>query len=133
MADDARDLYRAMHLAYERVKDRIEVSDLHLTGYSLGGTHAAWVAKLDEQERAIGFDKVLLLNPSVSLYNSVTALDAMHDRRVADDPQAAQTVVDHVLARFAEVCTARTTSASTATSFIARTRSSSSGWRRSKG
>jgi hypothetical protein len=76
---------------------------------------------------------VLLLNPSVSLYNSVTALDAMHDRRVADDPQAVQTVVDHVLARFAEVCTARTTSASTATSFIARTRSSSSGWRRSKG
>jgi pimeloyl-ACP methyl ester carboxylesterase len=105
MPDDARDLYRAMRLAYERVKDRIEVSDVYLTGYSLGGTHAAWVAKLDEQERAIGFAKVLLLNPSVSLYSSVTALDAMYDRQVGDDPQAAQAIIDRVFTRFAEVYT----------------------------
>lgn len=103
MADDARDLYRVMRMAYERVKDRIEVSDIYLTGYSLGGTHAAWVAKLDQQEQAIGFEKVLLLNPSVSLYNSVSALDAMYDRRVADDPEAAQAVIDRIFARFAEV------------------------------
>ena len=105
MPDDARDLYRVMRLAYERVKDRIEVSDVYLTGYSLGGTHAAWVAKLDEQERAIGFAKVLLLNPSVSLYSSVTALDAMYDRQVGDDPQAAQAIIDRVFTRFAEVYT----------------------------
>jgi pimeloyl-ACP methyl ester carboxylesterase len=105
MPDDARDLYRAMRLAYERVKGRIGISDIYLTGYSLGGTHAAWVAKLDEQEQAIGFDKVLLLNPSVSLYNSVSALDAMYDRRVADDPEAAQAVIDRVFTRFAEVYT----------------------------
>jgi pimeloyl-ACP methyl ester carboxylesterase len=105
MADDARDLYRVMRMAYQRVKDRIEVSDVHLAGYSLGGTHAAWVAKLDQQEQAIGFDKVLLLNPSVSLYNSVNALDAMYDRRVADDPEAAQAVIDRIFTRFAEVYT----------------------------
>ena len=105
MADDARDLYRVMRMAYQRVKDRIKVSDVHLAGYSLGGTHAAWVAKLDQQEQAIGFDKVLLLNPSVSLYNSVGALDAMYDRRVADDPEAAQAVIDRIFSRFAEVYT----------------------------
>jgi pimeloyl-ACP methyl ester carboxylesterase len=105
MADDARDLYRAMRLAWNQVKDRIEVSDIYLTGYSLGGTHAAWVAKLDEQERAIGFDRVLLLNPSVSLYNSVTALDAMYDRHVADDPAAAQALIDRIFTRFADVYT----------------------------
>jgi pimeloyl-ACP methyl ester carboxylesterase len=105
MADDARDLYRVMRMAYERVKGRIEVSDIYLTGYSLGGTHAAWVAQLDQQERAIGFDKVLLLNPSVSLYNSVGTLDAMYDRRVADDPEAVQAVVDRIFTRFAEVYT----------------------------
>jgi pimeloyl-ACP methyl ester carboxylesterase len=105
MPDDARDLYRAMRLAHERVKDRIEVSEVYLAGYSLGGTHAAWVAKLDEQERAIGFDKVLLLNPAVSLYNSVNALDAMYDRHVADDPAAAQALVDRTFTRFAEAYT----------------------------
>jgi pimeloyl-ACP methyl ester carboxylesterase len=105
MADDARDLYRVMRMAYEQVKDRIEVSTIYLAGYSLGGTHAAWVAKLDEQERKIGFDKVLLLNPSVNLYNSVTTLDAMYDRHVGDDPQAAQAIIDRVFAGFADVYT----------------------------
>jgi pimeloyl-ACP methyl ester carboxylesterase len=101
MPDDARDLYRAMRLADEQVKDRIEVSEVYLAGYSLGGTHAAWVANLDEQERAIGFDKVLLLNPAVSLYNLVNALDAMYDRHVADDP-AAQALIAWTFTRFAE-------------------------------
>jgi pimeloyl-ACP methyl ester carboxylesterase len=105
MADDARDLYRVMRMAYEQVKDRIDISTVYLAGYSLGGTHAAWVAKLDEQEGAIGFDKALLLNPSVNLYNSVATLDAMYDRHVADDPQAAQAIIDRVFTRFAEVYT----------------------------
>jgi hypothetical protein len=33
--DDARDLYRAMRAAYERVKGRIEVSAFHLAGYTV--------------------------------------------------------------------------------------------------
>lgn len=103
MEDDARDLYRAMRLAYARVKDRIEVSDIHLTGYSLGGTHAAWVARLDAQEKAIGFDKVLLLNPSVSLFNSVRTLDAMYDRHVPADPAGRQAVFDRIFTAFADV------------------------------
>jgi hypothetical protein len=103
MEDDARDLYRVMKLAYEQVKDRIEISDVYLTGYSLGGTHAAWVAKLDEQEKAIDFSRVLLLNPSVSLYDSVNALDAMYDRHVPSEPAAAQAFFDGIVDRFADV------------------------------
>jgi len=60
MADDARDLYRAMRMAHERVKDRIEVSEVYLAGYSLGGTHAAWVAKLDERVHRRGYGQKLL-------------------------------------------------------------------------
>lgn len=103
MADDARDLYRAMRLAWAQVRHRIEVSAIHLAGFSLGGTQAAWVARLDEQERAIGFERVVLLNPAVSLYHSVNILDAMYDRRVPNEPEARQALVDRVLASFAEV------------------------------
>ena len=49
----------------------------HLTGYSLGATQAAFIAKLDEEKRVFNFRKVLLINPSVNLYNSVSILDAM--------------------------------------------------------
>ncbi len=75
--DDAADLYRVMELAYERVKDRIEVSEFYLTGYSLGGWQAAFVAHLDEEARVFDFKKVLMVNPPVSLFSSIRILDHM--------------------------------------------------------
>jgi pimeloyl-ACP methyl ester carboxylesterase len=80
--DDARDLYRVMQLAYEKVKDRIQVEAFHLLGYSLGAWDAAFVANLDAQEKAIGFDRVLLINPPVSLYTSAQILDKMLDDNI---------------------------------------------------
>ena len=73
--DDAADLYRVMELAYERVKDRIEVSEFYLTGYSLGAWQAAFVAHLDEDAQVFDFSKVLMINPPVSLYSSIRILD----------------------------------------------------------
>lgn len=70
LSEDAEDLYRAMEIAWNEVKGDIEVSDFNLCGYSLGGTQAAFVANLDEERKSFNFRKVLMINPSVSLYNS---------------------------------------------------------------
>ena len=75
--EDAKDLYRVMQLAWDEVKGNIEVSDFHLTGYSLGGIQSAFVAKLDDEEKNFNFKRVLLINPPVSLYNSVNIFDQM--------------------------------------------------------
>ena len=80
--DDARDLYRVMQLAYEQVKDRIQVEAFHLLGYSMGAWNAAFVAHLDAQEKVLDFDKVLLINPPVSLYTSAQILDKMLDDNI---------------------------------------------------
>ena len=80
--DDARDLYRVMQLAYEQVKDRIQVEAFHLLGYSMGAWDAAFVAHLDAQEKVLDFDKVLLINPPVSLYTSAQILDKMLDDNI---------------------------------------------------
>ena len=77
IVDDTRDLYRVMQLAWNQVKDRIEVSEFYLTGYSLGGAQAAFLAKLDDERHLFDFKKVLLINPPVSLYNSARILDDM--------------------------------------------------------
>ena len=77
IVEDSRDLYAVMQLVWEQVKDRIEVSAFYLTGYSLGGAQAAFVSVLDEERQAFAFSKVLIINPPVSLYNSVRILDAM--------------------------------------------------------
>jgi hypothetical protein len=77
MLEDTRDLYRVMGLAWEQVKDRIKVSEFYLTGYSLGASEAAFVAKLDEEKRVFNFKKVCMVNPAVSLYTSAKILDGM--------------------------------------------------------
>ena len=77
MQDDTRDLYRVMEMAWQTVKDDIEVSEFYLTGYSLGAAQAAFVSFLDETARKFNFKKVLMINPPVSLYNSVRILDRM--------------------------------------------------------
>ncbi len=77
MAEDAADLYRAMETAWKKVAGDIEVSSFHLCGYSLGATQAAFVAKLDEDRRVFNFRKVLMINPTVSLYNSALRIEEL--------------------------------------------------------
>ncbi|MCQ4348743.1 alpha/beta fold hydrolase [Pseudomonas stutzeri] len=73
---DAVDLYRAMVRIREQQQD-LPVTDYYLTGYSLGGLHAAFVSHLDETRKAFDFRRVLLINPPVNLYTSVSNLDRL--------------------------------------------------------
>jgi len=75
LTEDASDLYRAMETAWKQVEGDIEVSSFYLCGYSLGATQAAFVAKLDEERRVFNFRKVLMINPAVSLFTSVTRIE----------------------------------------------------------
>jgi hypothetical protein len=74
---DAEDLYRVMEKIYAELRGDISVSAFHVTGYSLGGFNAAFVSKLDEEKQSFNFERVLLINPPVSLYNSISLLDRM--------------------------------------------------------
>lgn len=80
LAEDADDLYRVMEQIWSQSRGRIEVTDFSLAGYSLGGTEAAFIAKLDEERKVFDFRRVLMLNPAVSLYNSVSRIEGMLDR-----------------------------------------------------
>ncbi len=76
---DAIDIHGVMKKIQKVVSKKIEITESFVTGYSLGGTHAAFVSYFDEQEKFFNFKKVLLINPPVSLFNSVGILDAMLD------------------------------------------------------
>jgi hypothetical protein len=74
---DAEDLYRVMERVWAAQKGDIEATDFYVTGYSLGGFNAAFVTKLDEDRQVFNFRRALLINPPVSLYNSISLLDRM--------------------------------------------------------
>jgi pimeloyl-ACP methyl ester carboxylesterase len=101
--EDAKDLYRVMRLAVEEVEGDIEVSSYNLTGYSLGGIEAAFVALLDEEEKVFNFKRVLLINPPVSLYNSVTILDHMLDDNIPGGANNLEKWIGTVMEKLADV------------------------------
>ena len=101
LSEDAADLYRAMEVAWEHVKDDIEVSGFSLGGYSLGATQAAFVAKLDENRKVFNFRKVLLINPSVSLYSSAVRIEELL-QKIPDGANKLGRFFNRMLSKFSD-------------------------------
>jgi len=101
LPEDADDLYRVMEQIWKVSKGRIEVTDFSLAGYSLGGTEAAFVARLDEERKVFDFRRVLMLNPAVSLYNSVSRIEGLLDR-IPGGPRRIGAFYNRVMAKSTE-------------------------------
>ncbi|MGI9281555.1 MAG: hypothetical protein ACR2PX_18250 [Endozoicomonas sp.] len=100
---DSEDLYRLMKAAVERARSfrKIDINGWYLTGYSLGALNAAFIARLDSEQKAFGFERVLLLNPPVSLQRSIDNLDRllMADVQGVDD---STTLFNHFFDKLAD-------------------------------
>ena len=99
MEADVEDLYTVMKRIYEDIRQGVDVSEFYIAGYSLGGTQAAYLAHLDEDERAFDFKKVLLINPSVSLKASVNRLDNMVRDSIPGGAAELQELIDDLFER----------------------------------
>jgi predicted alpha/beta-fold hydrolase len=73
---DVADLNRVMRWVKEEIEKECKITGYSLTGYSLGALHSAFLAQMDEEQKIFNFQKVLMINPPVSLYRSVTRLDS---------------------------------------------------------
>ena len=99
LVEDAADLYRAMEAAWKQVQGDIEVTSFYLGGYSLGGTEAAFVAKLDEERKVFNFRKVLMIDPPVSLYNSAGKIEALL-KQIPGGPKKQGVFFNNMLSKF---------------------------------
>lgn len=102
-SQDASDLYRVMQKVRRDVERNTAVESVSLVGYSLGGWQSAFVAELDSRERAIGFEKVLLINPPVSLYRSSKVLDDMLINNLPGGIDGLDAFLNNLLARLTEI------------------------------
>ncbi len=83
---DSQDIYNAMQLIMAKHKALL-ISDYYLTGYSLGASHAAFVTYIDDhntngKKKSFKFKKTLLINPPLSLVNSVDILDDLFEKNI---------------------------------------------------
>ena len=103
LEEDSADLYNVMQAIWQKHQKKMDVTDFYLTGYSLGAAQSAFIAKLDEQEKAFNFRKVLLINPPVSLYNSVLILDEMLELNIPGGMDNFNAFYERIINAFADV------------------------------
>ena len=96
---DNEDIYKAMKLAYNKIKDQVDVTDFYIMGYSLGGTNAAVLSYIDEKEKAFNFKRVFMVNPPVELYDSAVKLDKFLDDYTGGKSAGIEKLLSTTLAR----------------------------------
>jgi hypothetical protein len=77
LQQDSRDLYAAMQQIVAHLPRRIQITDIDVLGYSLGGANAAIVKSLDATEGKLKIHRAVMINPPVSLFATITRLDRL--------------------------------------------------------
>ena len=99
LLEDNEDIYKAMKLAYNKIKDQVEVTDFYIMGYSLGGSNAAVLSYIDEKEKAFNFKRVFMVNPPVNLYDSAVKLDKYLDDYTGGKTEGIEKLLNTTLAK----------------------------------
>lgn len=99
LLEDNKDIYKAMRLAYNKIKDQVEVTDFYIMGYSLGGSNAAVLSYIDEKEKVFNFKRVFMVNPPVDLYNSAVKLDKYLDNYTGGKTKGIEKLLNTTLAK----------------------------------
>ncbi len=77
LRQDGADLYRAVERIIANLPDAPKIGHVDVLGYSLGGANAAMLKAIDARERRLGVRRVVMINPPVSLFNSIGRLDRL--------------------------------------------------------
>ena len=99
LLEDNKDIYKAMKLAYNKIKDQVEVTDFYIMGYSLGGSNAAVLSYIDEKEKIFNFKRVFMVNPPVNLYDSAVKLDKYLDDYTGGKTKGIEKLLNTTLAK----------------------------------
>jgi hypothetical protein len=77
LTQDGRDLYAAMQQIVAHLPRRVQITDIDVLGYSLGGANAAIVKSLDSTEHKLKIHRAVMINPPVDLFASIGRLDKL--------------------------------------------------------
>ena len=77
LLQDGHDLYAAIQQIISHLPHKVQITDIDLVGYSLGGANAAIVKSIDAAEHKLNVHRAVMINPPVSLFSSVGRLDKL--------------------------------------------------------
>jgi hypothetical protein len=77
LRQDSRDLYAAVQEIIAKLPRRIQITDIDIVGYSLGGANAAVVKSIADAQGKLKIHRAVMINPPVSLFASIARLDKL--------------------------------------------------------
>ena len=103
LLQDSRDLYAAMRQIIAHLPHRVQITDVDVLGYSLGGANAAVVKSIDAVEGALKIHRAVMINPPVSLFSSMGRLDNLFAISIGSDDAGVERLYQTLYARIANV------------------------------
>ena len=100
---DSKDLYNLMKQIDAKLAKETTITGHMLMGYSLGAWNAAYAAKLDDEQHALNFSRVVMINPPLSLYSSMKMIDGYLYRALPNGISGADSFVKGFLKRLSSV------------------------------
>jgi hypothetical protein len=74
---DSRDVYAAIQQILAHLPRGVQITEVDILGYSLGGANAAVVKSIDDVEGKLKIHRAVMINPPVSLFAAVGRLDKL--------------------------------------------------------
>ena len=103
LLQDSHDLYAAMQQIVARLPHSVQITDIDVLGYSLGGAHAAVVKSIDSVEGKLKIHRAVMINPPVSLFASISRLDKLFAISIGSNDQGIENLYRKLYTRLANL------------------------------
>jgi hypothetical protein len=103
LRQDSEDLYLAMQVIVAHLPRRVQVTDIDVLGYSLGGAHAAVIKAIDSSEGKLHIHRAVMINPPVSLFTSIGRLDRLFALSIGSGDAAIERLYQQLYAQLANL------------------------------
>ena len=103
LLQDSRDLYAAMQQIIAQLPHSVQITDIDVLGYSLGGANAGVVKWIDATEGKLHIHRAVMINPPVSLFTSVARLDKLFANSIGSGDAGVETLYRQLYAELANL------------------------------
>jgi hypothetical protein len=103
LMQDGHDLYAAMQQIIAHLPRKIQITEVEVLGYSLGGANAAIVKSIDTAEGKLKIHRAVMIDPPVSLFASVGRLDKLFASSVGSGDDAIELLYRRLYAELANL------------------------------
>ena len=103
LTQDGHDLYSAMQRVVAHLPRKVQITDIDVLGYSLGGANAAIVKSIDAREHKLNIHRAVMIEPPVSLFASAGRLDRMFALSIGPGDEGLERLYQKLYAQLANL------------------------------